>query len=41
MLEYKILGGGEAGGRSRGRGEGAGKGQPGKGDVKLTRHKAK
>lgn len=41
MLEYKILGGGEAGGRSRGRGEGVGKGQPGKGDVKLTRHKAK
>lgn len=36
MLEYKILGGGEAGGRSRRRGEGVGKGQPGKGDVKLT-----
>lgn len=35
MLEYKILGGEEAGGRSR-RGEGVGKGQPGKGDVKLT-----
>lgn len=46
MLEYKILEGrGETGGRRgvRGsrRGEGGGKGQPGKGDVKLTQHKAK